>query len=85
MATARNAPPPPAKMNPGTAAALFGGTVAVATGAWFGTRALARRNGDDRKPVNAAMATAMTACDVAHAKSEPPIATEPAVPHEPRV
>lgn len=50
------------------AAALFGGSVAAA-GAYFGTRALARKNREkDGRPLNSVMATAITACDLAHEK-----------------
>lgn len=60
--------------NPLTAAALFGGAVAATAGAYFGTRALARKNREkDGRPINSVMAAAITACDLAHPKngSEP--------------
>lgn len=43
-------------------AALVGG--AVTAGAYFGTRALARRNVRQGQPVSSVMAAAITACDV---------------------
>ncbi|HWH22659.1 MAG TPA: hypothetical protein VNT25_05130 [Allosphingosinicella sp.] len=59
------------KVSPVAAAALFGGTVAAAAGAYFGTRALARKNREkDGRPINSVMATAITACDLAHSKAE---------------
>ena len=66
------------RINPATAAALLGGTVAAAAGAYFGTRALARKNREkDGRPLNSVMAAAITACDLAHTKEsrEPPTAT----------
>ena len=58
------------RINPVTAAALFGGTMAVAAGAYFGTRALARKNRQqDGRPLNSVLATAITACDLAHPKA----------------
>lgn len=74
------------RLNPVVAAALVGGTMAAAAGAYFGTRAIARRNrGEDGRPLNSVMATAITACDLSHKKevSEPTTATEPKVPAEP--
>ncbi|HWH18427.1 MAG TPA: hypothetical protein VNT77_08870 [Allosphingosinicella sp.] len=74
------------RLNPIMAAALVGGTMAAAAGAYFGTRAIARRNrGEDGRPLNSVMATAITACDLSHKKkaSEPPAPTEPKVPAEP--
>lgn len=70
-----------------TAAALFGGAVAASAGAYFGTRALARRNREkDGRPLNSVMAAAITACDVNHVKeTEQRTETEPPVPSEPRV
>lgn len=51
--------------HPLAAAAVVGGTIAAGGAAYWGTRALARRNGArDGKPVNSVMATAITACDV---------------------
>lgn len=82
------APDGQASFNPIVAAALVGGTMAAAAGAWYGTRALARRNSEkDGKPLNSVMATAITACDLAHKKqaAEPKVASEPPVPVEPRV
>lgn len=76
---------PPHGINPIVAAAFFGGTVAAAAGAYFGTRALARKNREENgRPLNAVMATAITACDLAHDK-EPAVATEPATPREPAI
>lgn len=74
--------------NPLKAAALVGGALAATAGAYLGTRALAKRNGArEGKPVNSVMATAITACDMAHRDSpaEPPVAIEPEVPTEPRL
>lgn len=76
------------RLNTVTAAALFGGAVAATAGAYFGTRALARRNREkDGRPINSVMAAAITACDLAHEKNEtePSTIAEPAVPTEPRV
>jgi hypothetical protein len=75
------------RLNPIMAAALFGGTVAAAAGAYFGTRALARKNrAKDGRPLNSVMAAAITACDLAHTKDvEPATATEPRIPSEPPV
>jgi len=53
-----------AQMHPLKAAALVGGALAATAGAYYGTRALARRNARDGK-VSSIMATAITACDVA--------------------
>jgi hypothetical protein len=80
-----------AQWNPVATAALVGGALAASAGAYFGTRAIARRNARiDGKPVNSVMANAITACDVAHKKApfamkEPPIKVEPKVVVEPRV
>ena len=58
-----------ASFRPLTAAALFGGAMAAGAGAYFGTRALARKNREkDGRPINSVMATAITACDLAHDK-----------------
>jgi hypothetical protein len=75
----------PSGINPIIAAALFGGTVAAAAGAYFGTRALARRNrAESGRPLNSVMATAITACDLAHGEgAKPPVSAKPAVPAEP--
>ena len=75
------------RINPYMAAALVGGGLAASAGAWFGTRALARKNRSDGRPLNSVMATAITACDLAHAKppTEPKVTTEPRVPAEPVV
>jgi hypothetical protein len=56
--------------NPVTAAAIVGGLIAAGAGAYLGTRALARRNAKDGKPVNSVMANAITACDVAHGEKD---------------
>ena len=54
------------------AAAMFGGAVTAAAGAYFGTRALARKTREkDGRPINSVMAAAITACDLAHSKEEP--------------
>jgi hypothetical protein len=67
--------------SPVATAALVGGAIAATAGAYFGTRALARRNArDDGKPLNSVMANAITACDLAHYKDA---GREPAAPHEP--
>ena len=66
-----------ARLTPVAAAALFGGTMAAAAGAYFGTRALARRNrAENGRPINSVMAAAITACDLAHDKRS---AEQPAV------
>jgi hypothetical protein len=46
------------------AAAIIGGAAAAAAGAYLGTRALARRNAREGKPLNSVMATAITATAV---------------------
>ena len=56
------------RINPFMAAALLGSGIAAAAGAWFGTRALARRNCENGRPLNSVMAAAITACEVAHEK-----------------
>ena len=59
------------RLNPYMAAALVGGAVAATAGAYYGTRALARKNCDrSGRPLNSVMATAITACDLAHEKDE---------------
>lgn len=59
-------------LHPLKAAALVGGALAATAGAYYGTRALARRNGArDGKPVNSVMATAITATDLAQTAAEP--------------
>ncbi len=50
--------------NPVTTAAIVGGVLAASAGAYLGTRALARRNSKEGKPVNSVMANAITASDV---------------------
>jgi hypothetical protein len=58
-----------ARLTPVAAAALFGSTMVAAAGAYFGTRALARRNrAENGRPINSVMAAAITACDLAHDK-----------------
>src|SRR3546814_9641889 len=81
--------PPPelvaggAQWSPVATAALVGGAIAATAGAYFGTRALARRNArNDGKPLNSVMANAITACDLAHHKEAEP---EPGASHEPAV
>lgn len=74
------------RLTPVAAAALFGGTMAAAAGAYFGTRALARRNREQNgRPINSVMAAAITACDLAHDKqpAEARAAQEPSTPTEP--
>ena len=57
------------RINPIVAAALVGGGVAAAAGAYFGTRSLARRNREAAgKEINSVMAAAITACDLSHQK-----------------
>ena len=57
--------------HPMTTAAVIGGALAATAGAaYFGTRALARRNSTDGKPLNSVMAAAITACDLSHGRSE---------------
>lgn len=69
-------PPPEAvaggsQWHPMTTAAVIGGALAATTGAaYFGTRALAKRNGGDRRPLNSVMATAITACDLSHGTAQ---------------
>ena len=61
------------RINPIMAAAVVGGGVAAAAGAYFGTRALARKNREnDGRPLNSVMAAAITACDLAHSKEGEP-------------
>lgn len=75
-----------AQWSPIATAALVGGAIAATAGAYFGTRAIARRNArDDGKPLNSVMANAITACDLAHDKLADEIRTEPTTPHEPGV
>ncbi|HEY0627008.1 MAG TPA: hypothetical protein VGD10_09775 [Allosphingosinicella sp.] len=63
------------RMNPIVTAALLGGGVAAAAGAYFGTRALARKNKEQNgRPLNSVLATAITACDLAHDKEAAPAA-----------
>ena len=60
------------------AAALFGGAMAAGAGAYFGTRALARRNRETNgRPINSVMAAAITACDLAHDKEHKGAETHP--------
>jgi hypothetical protein len=59
--------------HPLTTAAVIGGALAATAGAYIGTRALARRNGDGNGKVSSVMATAITATDLAQKKD----ATEP--------
>lgn len=60
------------QIHPLKAAALVGGALTAAAGAYYGSRALARRNAGK---VNSVMATAITASDVA-----PTPATKPLFP-----
>ncbi len=81
--------------HPMTAAALVGGVIAAGTGAYLGTRALARRNAGKDGKVSSVMQAAITASDLACHKGpaarvpaspkEPSVTSEPGVPHEPRV
>jgi len=67
-----------AGFKPLTAAALFGGAMAATAGAYFGTRALARKNREkDGRPINSVLATAITACDLAHEKGDGAAAQAP--------
>ena len=71
------------RLSPVLTAALFGGTMAAAASAYFGTRALARKNREKNgKPLNSVMAAAITACDVAHSKDDPPPSRGPPSPRE---
>ena len=73
--------------HPLTTAAIIGGAaLAATTGAYFGTRALARRNGSEKGKLNSVMATAITACDVGHgAHAESATPAEPESKVEPTV
>jgi cytochrome bd-type quinol oxidase subunit 1 len=73
--------------HPLTAAALVGGVLAAGTGAYLGTRALARRNAGKDGKVSSVMQAAITATDLKCDKrlSEPRVAHEPSVPREPSV
>ena len=73
--------------HPLTTAAIIGGAVAATAGAYLGTRALARRNARDGKPVNSVMKAAITATDMAvcQANKEPEVGSEPTIPSEPKV
>ena len=73
--------------HPLTTAAIIGGAVAATAGAYLGTRALARRNSRDGKPVNSVMKAAITASDMAscQAGKEPDVAFEPKVQPEPKL
>ena len=73
--------------HPLTAAALVGGVLAAGTGAYLGTRALARRNAGKDGKVSSVMQAAITASDLGCGKvpSEPKVAAEPRVPREPRL
>ena len=69
-------------------AAVIGGAAAATAGAIWSARALARRNGaGDGKPLNEVMATAVTACELAHSKGaqEPRVPAEPKIPSEPKI
>lgn len=69
---------PEGSFNTKTAAALFGGAVVATAGAYFGARAVARRNrARNEEPVNSVMATAITAYDVS---PEPVLTVEPVIP-----
>lgn len=80
--SAGNSTPPEAVVggsgwNPLATAAVVGGALAATAGAYLGTRALARRNGARDGKVNAVMANAITACDLAQNKpSREPSAEE---------
>lgn len=63
-----------AQLHPLKAAALVGGALAATAGAYYGTRALARRNAARDGKINSVMATAMTACDLAQSA---PVAEAP--------
>lgn len=63
------------RRRPLATAAIAGGAAVAATGAYVGARALARRNG---KPINAILATAVTACEAAAAAGEDSAAEDPA-------
>ena len=53
---------------PIAAAAIVGGAAAIGAGAFYGGRALARRNANRTgKPMNAVMETAITACELGDA------------------
>lgn len=54
--------------HPLTTAAMIGGALAATAGAYIGTRALARRNGNGNGKVSSVMATAITATDLAQKK-----------------
>lgn len=57
-----------AQERPIAAAAIVGGAAALGAGAWYGSRAIARRNANRTgKPMNAVMETAITACEVGDA------------------
>ncbi len=81
--------------HPLTTAAVIGGALVAGAGAYLGTKALARRNAaKSGKPVNAVLATAITASDVSHRTLPEPSAAEiivdkpdevPSVPAEPSV
>lgn len=73
--------------HPLTAAALVGGVIAAGTGAYLGTRALARRNAGKDGKVSSVMQAAITATDLKCDKSlnEPRVAPEPRTPREPSV
>lgn len=60
----------PINPSPVLAAALAGGAVAAAAGAFWSARAIARRNGAGQgTPLNPVMETAATACELAHGES----------------
>lgn len=67
-----------AQMHPMATAAIIGGAAAAAAGAFFGPRALAARRREG-KQINSVMETAITACDLAEARthSEPAPASPP--------
>lgn len=59
-----------ARERPIAAAAIVGGAAAIGAGAFYGSRALARRSANrsaDGKPMNAVMETAITACELGDA------------------
>ena len=59
------------RVNPAMAAAFIGGAAAATAGAIWSARAIARRNGArDGHDLSPVMQTAVTACELAHARSD---------------